>query len=364
MMGALMLKIIISLLLLSFGARADILIMSTEEARMQGFTEVEVDISLKGEEELPWLKNSLSLPVEPRNHLDPVGNDTVQYQNYGTPYYHGGLDIVSAYQQKVYAPVTGILEGGYYSYTDNPDGSMTKHWKPWPANGQRLYFELAVVTPEGYRFELHHVDPKNLRPETIQALNQGGVSVMAGAELGAVVPWPISSYHHIHYNIVEPNGKIRVNPEWVSELKPDSVNPSLLGVFVQDSKKTTARELTGGEAVSKAVKEVVVYAQDLRRDNGYEHPPARIQVYDSEANVVSGWDFRKRLIQANGQWPPLWDFYLKSILTDKGRLNTRGDYGYGEFLIRLDISKVTSDFYIELEDMNGNITRSEVFSRD
>lgn len=358
-------KLIFLFLFVAIGSQANELILTPEQASLQGFSLILITQDIRAEDSLPWLKNSLDWPVVSINPNDPIGNDMVQFQDYGSPYYHGGQDIVAPNQEKVYAPITGVLEGGYYSYTENNDGSLSKWFKPWPASGNKLYFELAIVSPEGYRFEMHHVDPTNLPQAILDALNQGGVSIMAGSEIGRVVTWPMGSYHHIHYNIVEPNGVIRVNAEWVSKIKLDQALPQIQNVFVMTD-ELNAKELQSGEKLGAKTVELVVRSIDQRLNGGYEHPPARLQAIfqTPSGEVVVGWDFRQRLIGPDGQWPDLFSFYKKSLRTSKGSYRTWGDYGKGNFLIRLDLPKsLYGDFYIEAEDMNGNVTRSETYRR-
>ena len=47
---------------------------------------------------------------------------------------------------------------------------MKKWWKPWPASGDATYFEIAIITEDGYRSEFHHMDKKKIAPEVLKLL--------------------------------------------------------------------------------------------------------------------------------------------------------------------------------------------------
>jgi hypothetical protein len=336
-------------------AHADELFMSREEALINGYLPIENsgrsnDFACHA---LPWEKHSLKWPLKFRNDADPVGNDMVQFQDYGAPYYHGGQDLVSRAGEKLVAPINGRLEGGHYSYTRNANGSKTKNWIPWPGKGSPNYFELAVVTAEGYRFEFHHVDRANLPGSTVEALNKGGAQVEAGAHIGNVIKWnEEEDYDHIHYNIVEPGGLLFVNAEYTSAVFPDSIKPEIIKVFAMNGK--TPVVYTGGP-LSFHPTEFVIATKDSRFEGGYEHPPAKVIVEFANGSH-SGWDFTQTLATADCGWPHIWDFYQHTLTDPDGLLwETWGVYGKGQFLIRVPVpANAKSPFKISVSDMNGN----------
>ncbi|HXT01287.1 MAG TPA: hypothetical protein VN915_11470, partial [Elusimicrobiota bacterium] len=101
-------------------------------------------------------EHSLSWPVRFQDAEHTLGNVMNQFQPFGDPYYHGGDDLRVDAGAGVSAPVAGRLEAGAYSYAARADGSLEKYWKPWPQTGDPTYFEVAVVSDEGLRYEFHH----------------------------------------------------------------------------------------------------------------------------------------------------------------------------------------------------------------
>jgi hypothetical protein len=343
---------------MSTSASADENVRSVRELRRLGyrpFSEFKKSYPTTGRLTLQKLlrrQNSLPWPVPFLDNKEPIGNSMIQFQNYGFAYYHGGDDLLSKDQYWVTTPVSGWLEGGHYGYSGNPDGSMTKHWIPWPNSGDEMYFELAIITDEGLRFEFHHVDRQTLPAETIAALNKGRVRIEAGTKIGKVVDWG-SYYDHVHYNIVTPEG-LRINPEFVSEMIPDNQEPEVEGIYAIDE-NNKVQAFTGGK-LSYRPKEFIVAGFDRKNSKSpYKHP-FHMTMLRFESGAVSGWDFRAVMKTLDGHWPSLTEFYLPSLRTPRGAtLKTFGDYGDGFNLVRLKVpANASGKFVIEIADMNGN----------
>jgi len=293
----------------------------------------------------PW-------PVTFQDAQHSIGNSMVEFQPFGAPYFHGGCDLRTKAGEDIHATVSGRLEAGHYGYDTNADGSMSKYWMPWPQEGDATYFEVAVVTEEGTRYENHHVDRDSLPADIVAMLNAGGGRVEAGHLLGHVLYWPDGDYHHTHYNIVLPSGA-RVNPEYASPLLPDSRAPEILGIFAVSGSAISA---FGTGIFGAAPTEFVVDAVDHQDANVYDHPPvfARLHFTSGEQTV---WDFRTTLLGADGKFPPIWNFFLASLKAPGGALETEGGYGTGHSLIRLAVpAGAKGPFTIELGDMAGNLT--------
>lgn len=84
-----------------------------------------------------------------------------------------------------------------------------------------LYWEVAILDPEGYVWQFHHVDNTTIPQEIHNAyqayLNDPdtGGFVDPNTYIGGIVNWPVESFgyffHHIHLNILAA-GDIYINP--------------------------------------------------------------------------------------------------------------------------------------------------------
>ena len=192
----------------------------------------------------PW--QNLPWPIELNRWPHQFGANFGQFQDLGSRYFHGGQDILSFPGADVRTPVAGTLGGGFYSYRDLPNGhtqknlvSLKEHLEngvepPW---GNR-YFEVSVTTPEGYRFEFHHVDPLNL-PENVRQGIINGAWISAGEVVGHVVNFEHEEYgvryDHIHYNVYGPDDR-PLNPLLFTKSLKDTTPPviSLVGYGGED----------------------------------------------------------------------------------------------------------------------------------
>lgn len=301
--------------------------------------------------QMPW-------PVVFADAVHTVAQGYVDFQDYGDeyPYFHGGCDLRSAANSDVVATVTGTLEGGFYGYTNNADGSMVKQWQAWNGSPRRdAYFELAIVTDDGYRFEYHHVDSEKLPASTVQALNKGHVRIQAGTVIGKVNGWAFSfqNYSHIHYNIVRPDG-MRVNPEYYSVATADHTAPVIQAVYGLDS-RGQAIEIHEGDNIPGTITEIVVATTDKHDKDAYMQTPTFASIeFDGGHNF--SWDFRQFLTTADGQFPPIWSVFKKELRLSNGiRKITSGQYGKGLFLMRLPVLATDhGGFTITIGDTAGN----------
>lgn len=343
-------------------ARGDELILPREAFAAMGYASVGVRVASTDflpDAFLADLPRDLPWPVRFADAAHTVAQNYVNFQEYGDgqPYFHGGCDLRAAGNSDVIAPVAGILEGGYYGYSTNEDGSMEKHWKPWAGQANRdPYFELAIVTDDGYRLELHHVDAQKLPAATIQALNQGNVRVEAGTVVGRVNGWAFASqrYDHIHYNVVRADG-VRLNPEFYSTTITDRVAPRIQGVYAI-RKDGRAELIRDGASVTGSIQEIVVAATESRDGDAYVQTPpvARIQF---GANAPLGWDFRQFLLTEDHRWPDLREVFRDEIEVAGRRYSTWGQYGQGLFLMRLPVTGQIGPFEVRIEDTAGNVSR-------
>jgi hypothetical protein len=298
------------------------------------------------------------VPFQDSQHS--LGNSMAEFQQYGgeLPYYHGGLDLRVAPAQAVHSAVAGRVEAGHYGYTNHPDGSMTKYWAAWPGDGDPTYFEVAVITDDGYRFEHHHMDETRLPDAIVTALKNGG-RVAAGDLLGQTILWPDGDYNHTHINIITPSG-VNLNPEYYYPLIADHSAPELQAAFAVDAVgKATA--LAAGATIA-APDHFAVVTLDRKDDDVYVQLPVYAGV-SFASGASSFWDFRERLAGPDGKFPGIWDFFVQSLTDQDGKeWDTSGGYGDGVSVIRLPMparngTPASGPFTIQLGDEAGNITQ-------
>ncbi|MEK6556526.1 MAG: hypothetical protein AABZ31_14855, partial [Bdellovibrionota bacterium] len=135
---------------------ADELMLSLEDAALQGYTPYQAKPSLFRAQ--PYLTQPLKWPFEKPYSKSRIGNNFVQFQPYDMPGYHMGDDMLLESNSWALAPIDGKLEAGHYAYTDLPNGNRIKQWIAWPGRGDDNYFEIAVIDGNGNRYELHHVN--------------------------------------------------------------------------------------------------------------------------------------------------------------------------------------------------------------
>lgn len=176
-------------------------------------------------------------PVHFESPSATIAQSFVQRQDFGGQYYHGGCESRAKSGSAVIAPIRGRLEGGYYSYERHADRiAKIKLWRPWDGKPYAdLYFELAVIDSLGYRYELHHVDPMTLPASTLKLLNDSLNPALRlrswkpECKSAASYARPNIGYHHIHFNIIAPNG-LQMNPEYYTvhsdEAPIKSLHPS------------------------------------------------------------------------------------------------------------------------------------------
>ena len=313
-----------------------------------------VEVKRLAPPQIPHAEHSLPWPVAFADRGKTVANSMAQFQPFGSPYFHGGCDLRIARRAEVIAPVSGKIEAGHYDYENRPDGSMVKYFKPWPESGEALYFELAIVTREGFRFELHHVDRASLSPRVLDLLKAGGGEVSAGEVLARAVAWPSGDYDHIHYNVIDPSG-IRINPEWVSPLILDTQPPKIQeALWVL--KNGLVRPFGNGTSRDQPV-ELVLHVSDRKDGNPYEQPPVQARI-EFRSGLQAGWDFSRFLGRADGSWAPIWDVLRESIRSPtQGTIRTEGGYGLGKALLRLPVpAGARGPFTVTLVDPAGNET--------
>lgn len=335
----------------AFNAKADENILPASKLLAMGYREWK-PAHLLNQPQI--LAHTLPWPVRFQDASHQIGNAMAQFQPFGgVPYFHGGCDLRVEAGADVLAPVGGKLEAGHYGYDTNADGSLKKYWMPWPEEGNPTYFEVAVVAENGIRYEFHHMDRDTLPDSIVNKLNAGGGTVEAGTLLGHVIEWPGGEYHHTHYNVILPD-ETRVNPEFVSTLLPDTLAPNILASYAVMPDKSVVD--FGQGLFRSAPTEIVISVVDKMNNNVYEHAPvfASLKFASGEEST---WDFREKLIGADGKFPNLFSFFKDSLTTPNGRrIYTEGGYGMGKSLVRIKVPNGHGVFSIQIGDMAGNIS--------
>lgn len=305
-------------------------------------------------------------PVEFENLAqNSIGFGLAQFQSNWAykEYFHGGCDLVAKKDSDVRAPVSGRIEGGYYSYSyvDGGNGYLKKYWIPLEESAgkevNKDYFEIAIVTEDGFRFELHHIDPRNIEP-LIKQLILEKKQVSAGQKIGTVKEFPYQiqkhDYNHIHYNVIGPGGQ-RINCEWVSKKLSDDTAPEILGVFAQVGDQYI--QVARGEKLTQRPREFLVEALDRKTGSFFPQQPAVVQLHFS-SGTGKVWNFRYAIEDEAGLPPKISDVY-KFEFQDVGGVKrvTQGDQDGVRLFFRLQVPEgAAGDFEISVEDFAGNRT--------
>ncbi len=245
--------------------------------------------------------------------LDSIGWNIQSYQDYGgTPYFHHGLDMMKVNGTNVFN-----RSGGQVINIEN--------YRPPNA----LYWEVAVLDPDGYIWQYHHID-RNTIPQYIWdkwyeylADPVNGGFIPADTYIGDIVYWPVWSFgkqfNHIHLNILGAGG-VYINGFEFHTALPDTDGPEILAVgLLRNGQIYPGNEIDGDYSL-------YVHARDLVLDNVYYLPP-----YDFTFSVDGGpeqttWRF-DTLPGGADQYAYLQDFYVVPP--------TCGNYDCREFYIDL-----------------------------
>ncbi|MEQ1723070.1 MAG: hypothetical protein ABL930_07820, partial [Pseudobdellovibrio sp.] len=338
-------------------AAANELRMSRNEATSKGFKPVKSQRSISAYE-VP--KNSLVWPVKFIDSKHTIGNSMPEYQNYSNEaYYHEGSDLRVSKAGEIKAPVDGFLQGGYYTYVTDPNtGEDKKFTKPISEGGDELYFEITIKTSEGFMFEFHHTNPKNLPKNILDIVLRGGGEILKGDVIGYASVWPISRfgerYDHIHYNLISPEG-VYMNAEYFSQALSDSSAPVIKNIFAiyKDKKvEVIAKRLNGLPS------ELIVSAFDMKGENVYPLPPVIVEASWSDS-FKTGWDFTQKLLTTSGLFPDIREVFARNLKLSDGRsFTTKGDYSNTEFLFRLKLpANVQNPITLTVKDISGNVNK-------
>jgi hypothetical protein len=215
-----------------------------------------------------------------------MGHLNSSYQLYSLDlndaYFHHGIDMIAPFGTPVYTPCAGqVVNIENYSYPSE------------------LYWEVAILDPQGYVWQYHHIEQSSI-PQAIyqayaayQADHQNGALITANTHIGNIVPWPVESFgyifNHIHLNILAA-GDIYLNPlEFLDYTYRDEQAPQIqrVGLF------TGANSLLSGNTIPFGTDySLYIQTRDLYMSNVFYLPPQRITFKldgSDETNTV--WDF-------------------------------------------------------------------------
>lgn len=218
--------------------------------------------------------------------FDQMGHLNSSYQLYSSDltdaYFHHGIDMLADAGTQVRTPCTGqVVNIENYSY---------------PAE---LYWEVAILDPEGYVWQYHHLQQSSI-PQAVhqaftayQADHVNGGFIASNAHIGNIVPWPVESFgftfNHIHLNILA-SGDIYLNPlEFLDNTYVDTQAPQIqkVGLFTGTNTLLSANTIPYGSDYS-----LYIQTRDLFMSQVFYLPPQRITYkLDGSDETHTVWDF-------------------------------------------------------------------------
>jgi len=241
-----------------------------------------------------------------------IGHIIQSYQYYGgTPYFHHGTDIMAMDGTKIYSRSGGQVI--------NVERYSTMY----------LYWEVAVLDPNGYIWIYHHIERRSI-PQLIwdkfaeyQADPINGGYIPADTHIGNIVKWTDKAFgfrrfNHIHLNILGAGGAYLNGFEFQTPLA-DLAAPEILEIGLLQGKTIYPGNHTLGDY------SLYVHARDLVLDNMYYLPPYEVTFTVDGGPANTTWRFDDLPGGANDK-VYLNDFYISP---------TCGDYHCREFYINL-----------------------------
>ncbi len=210
--------------------------------------------------------------------LDSIGWSMQSYQDYGgTPYFHHGMDMMKMWGTMVYN-----RSGGQVINIEN--------YNP----GWDLYWEVAVLDPDGYIWQYHHIQESTIPEYIWTKYNEylvdpvNGGFIPADTHIGNIIEWPVWSFgkqfNHIHLNILAAGG-VFVNGFEFHNALPDTVGPEIQHVgLLQYGQIYPGDTIEGNYSL-------YVRARDLILDNVYYLPPWEINFAVDCGPVQTTWRF-------------------------------------------------------------------------
>jgi hypothetical protein len=256
------------------------------------------------------------------------------YQNYGSSYWHDGLDIRAEANQPIYSTVSGKVVNVENYIAGNP-----------------LYWEVAILDVDGFVWKYHHIAKESITPEIHEAFKKGA-SIKAGTLIGNVIKWPISSfgevYNHLHMLVVGADGRY-INPFLLLEPLNDTKVPVIKTIGIAKNHKPIAGDEVKGEHA------LYVEASDLVYHEKFILPPHKISYRLDQAQEIVMWEFI-HLPSGKNDTDFINDFYIDG---------TCGNYTCRKLLFNLNFTPQTPrglmklspgihEVEVTVEDVVGN----------
>jgi hypothetical protein len=260
---------------------------------------------------LAGLHDKYAWPVEEGAPFT-IGHVIQSYQYYGgTPYFHHGTDIMAMHGTRLYSRSGGQVI------------NVERYAKMY------LYWEVAVLDPDGYIWVYHHIDKRSI-PQLIwdkfaewQADPVNGGFIAPDTHIGDIVKWTDKAFHlrtfnHVHLNILGAGGAYLNGFEFHTALA-DVDAPEILEVgLLQGGAIHAGHEALGDYSL-------YVHARDLVLDDMYTLPPYEVAFAVDGGPSNTTWRFDDLPGGADDK-VYLNDFYVAP---------TCGDYHCREFYINL-----------------------------
>ncbi len=258
-------------------------------------------------------------PFQQMGHLDS------SYQLYSSDlsdaYFHHGIDMLAPNGTPVYSPCAGQVV------------NIENYSSPL-----ELYWEVAILDPQGYVWQYHHIEQTSI-PQAIhqayagyQADHENGGFIAANTQIGNIVVWPVESFgyifNHIHLNILAA-GDVYLNPlEFLDNTYWDAQAPQIqkAGIFTGTNNLLTGNTIPYGTDYS-----LYIQARDLFMSQVFYLPPHRITYkLDDSVDVHTVWNFHSLPGGASDT-----HYVNQYFLPGK----TKGDYETRDFYIDLGFMK-------------------------
>jgi len=278
-----------------------------------------------------------------------MGHVIQSYQNYSSgtssAYFHHGIDMIAPDGTDVFT-----RSGGQVVNVENYTA------------GNDLYWEVAILDPEGYVWQYHHLD-KNTIPQLIKDAyaawktnpSSGGY-VPPNTYIGDIVYWTVTSFgyrfNHIHLNIFGAGDKYLNTLEFHTPLN-DNQAPEIQAIGLLNGDTLVSGSVASGNYG------LYVRARDLFLSTVYYLPP-----YKTEFSMDGG------------PWTTVWEFHdLPGGASDTAYVNdffvpvsTCGNYTCRDFYIDLGFTTEGQRVFpstpgqhtvdVRVWDYNGNSANS------
>jgi hypothetical protein len=275
-------------------------------------------------EAIPWM-------FEPTNESHGLSNTYLEIQDYGGQYYHDGIDVIKP---------TGAIP--VYSVSD---GWMTHETYGVEYGGLMIGNSYAAGDSGWLYWHL----PSSTYPFNV------GDRIYEGDYIGDIAYWPVSDFHHVHFNAVVGTGGLPWgwytsidNPmDWLEPTTDDffpviydAVGTDLLAFCVDNTSNYLNPNSLQGDV------DIITKIGDLSQNRVWDVAPYRIEysisggtVYEHHTSfVLTGWQ------------PP--SNTLLTVYKDDATCNSGGNYEQRDFFFI--VTNHDDDEIIEYDDRNGH----------